>query len=94
MELIGTKEGEDCMEGEGGGGIVVEGGYGGEGRRKEDTTAWPNFLGDVDSWAIRRILRAAAATHMRKLYSSRLTQHLCRENKFLPRTLSQADDRQ
>jgi hypothetical protein len=41
VELIGTKEGEGCMEGEGGGGIVVEGGYGGEGRRKEDTTAWP-----------------------------------------------------
>ena len=34
MKWIGTKEGEDCMEGEGGGGIVVEGGYGGEGREE------------------------------------------------------------
>jgi hypothetical protein len=33
------------IEGESGGGIVVEGGYGGRGR-KEDTTAWPYFLGD------------------------------------------------
>jgi hypothetical protein len=49
VEWIGTKQGEDCIEGEGGGGIVGREDYGGEGRKMEDTTAWPTFLGDVDS---------------------------------------------
>jgi hypothetical protein len=38
VEWIGTKQGEDCIEGAGGGGIVGEGGYGRGGRRKEETT--------------------------------------------------------
>ena len=33
------------MEGEGGGGIVVEGGYGGEGREEGGHNSRPNFLG-------------------------------------------------
>ena len=36
MEWIGTKQGENCIEGVGGGGIVGGGGYRGEGREKEE----------------------------------------------------------
>ena len=34
MEWIRTIEGEDCIEGKGGGAIVEEGGYEGEGREE------------------------------------------------------------
>ena len=34
MEWIGTKQGEGCIKGDGGGVIVGEGGYGGEGREE------------------------------------------------------------
>ena len=32
VEWTGTKQGKGCIEGDGGGGIVKEGGYGGEGK--------------------------------------------------------------
>ena len=48
MEWIGTKQGEDCIEGVGGGAIVGEGGYEGEGRVK-DTTAGLGRFGPLSS---------------------------------------------
>ena len=64
MEWIGTKQGEGCIEGEGGGGIVTKGEFGGEGREEGGHNSMAQR--DLDSQAIKRILRAAAATYMRK----------------------------
>ena len=42
-----TKQGEDCIKGVGGGGIVGEGGYGRVGREEGGHNS---FLGDLEIW--------------------------------------------
>jgi hypothetical protein len=74
------------MEGEGGGGIVVEGGYGGEGRRKEDTTAWPTSF-DWDPEQLKVYCGSSDDVYAKILFvSAHPTSSSC-----LPLTLSQAD---
>jgi hypothetical protein len=57
VEWIGTKEGEDCMEGKGGGGIVVEGGYRGEGREEGGHNSMAQLPLGFGPLKIKRILR-------------------------------------